>query len=437
MAEPIAARSDPAETFADAERTGLKLAIKGRLIALFLIGAWFAISRAASPERVFEYLAVVGFFALLGILHYLIIESRYDRFWVKYVFIAVDILALSVLIATQPIYDSVDVPQVMVFRSTTFQFYFVVLAVAAFSFSPGMLLWAGALGAGGWLGAFYWAIRDMPVSFNWTDVGTSPTTERFLDIVLNPYFVGTGSRVQEAVAFFVVAMLIAMVMHRARRTVRRQLELNEERMAITEVFGQYVPPSIADALINDRGALQPIERQASVLFADIASFTNLTEKVGPRGIVRILNHYFDEASRAINARGGIITQFQGDGFLATFNVPVEDGDHSANAIAAAMDICELVRSQAFDGVEITVRVGVSTGPVVAGSVGGGGRQSYTVHGDTVNLAARLETLNKEYGTEVLVDGPTAESADPTGFDWVGQIDVRGFSQPVSVFRPRQ
>ena len=91
--------------------------------------------------------------------------------------------------------------------------------------------------------------------------------------MLNPYFVGTGSRVQEAVAFFVVAMLIAMVMHRARRTVRRQLELNEERMAITEVFGQYVPPSIANALINDRGALQPVERQASVLFVDIASFT--------------------------------------------------------------------------------------------------------------------------------------------------------------------
>ncbi|MEM9684605.1 MAG: hypothetical protein AAF942_15135, partial [Pseudomonadota bacterium] len=66
MAEPIAARSDPAETFADAERTGLKLAIKGRLIALFLMGAWFAVSRAASPERVFEYLAVVAFFALLG-----------------------------------------------------------------------------------------------------------------------------------------------------------------------------------------------------------------------------------------------------------------------------------------------------------------------------------------------------------------------------------
>ena len=337
---------------------------------------------------------MIGFVALGGI-HYVIIGSRFDRKWVKYVFISIDVAILSALIATQPLYESIDLPQAVNFRNTIFPYFFVVLGVSAFSFSPGMVLWTGVAGVIGWLSAFAWSIQDMTVRFDWTDIGPAPTNEHFISIFLNPNWIGTGSRIQESVMFMVVAILIAVVMWRARNTVRRQLELDEERRTITEVFGQFVPKAIADALIADRGALEPVERDATILFSDIAGFTEMTERHGAQKIVQILNTYFDEITRIIGGYDGVITQFQGDAILATFNVPLEDPEHAVKAVRAARDIQALVREKTFDGTKIRARVGVCTGPVLAGNIGGGGRQNYTVHGDTVNLAARLEALNKE------------------------------------------
>ena len=436
MSELTAAPPDLSQTYLEAERTGLRLAIKGRFAAIVLIGIWILTSRGLASDQALAYGIAFAGLALIGALHYALIGSRFDRPWLKYLFIAVDIGILSALMATQPLYDSIDVPQVMIFRAPFFPFYFVVLAIAAFSFSSGAVLWAGVAGGASWLGAFAWAIRDMPVRFNWSDIGEAPSTELFLEVFLSPNFVGTNSRIQEAVALLVAAILIAVVMARARRTVRRQLELDEERRAITEVFGTYVPKAIAEALIHGRGVLAPVQRPATVLFADIVGFTALTERTGASGIVAILNAYFDEVSRLVTARNGVITQFMGDAVLATFNVPLEDRDHAANAVAAAIDIRELTRRRQFEGTSLSTRVGVCSGSVVAGSVGGGGRQTYTVYGDTVNVAARLEALNKEHDTDILVGASTVALLDVGAFDHMGEIPVRGISEPVAVYAPR-
>ncbi len=420
-------------TLDDAERDGLRLAIKARLVALALLAVWFVGSRSADPLRALEFAAVLALYAGLGAVHHRLIGSGHDRPWLKYAFVTVDIALLSLLIATQPIYDSADLPQAMTFRNTIFPYYFVVLGVAAFSFSPGLVLWTGVAGVAGWLGAFAWSVRDMPVTLDWTDVPPDPTAEEFLAVFFRPEFVGTGSRIQESVAFMVVAILVATVMWRARRTVRRQAELDQERAAISEIFGRYVPKAVADALITDRGALEPVEREATILFVDIASFTEMTEQAGPQRIVRVLNEYFDAVTRIISERRGVVTQFQGDAVLATFNVPLADSHHARNAVEAGLAISTLARSRTFDGMNVRARVGICTGPVVAGTVGGGGRESYTVHGDTVNLAARLEALNKEHGTEILVAAATLERAAAAGFERVGDIAVRGLREPVDVF----
>ena len=428
------------QTFYEAEKTGLRLAIKGRIVALILLGAYLVSSRIdESLTRAINYALATGAFAALGGLHYITIGSTFDRAWLKYAFVTIDLVILSALVATQPLFPTADVPQAMIFRDASFVYYFVVLGLAAFSFSPGMVLWTGAVGVAGWLGAFSWAVRDMSQTLDWSDIAPDPTTEELLSVLNNVNFVGTGSRVQESTAYFVVATLIAVVVVRARRTVKRQLELDEERRTITEVFGQYVPKTIADALISDRGALEPVERNATILFADIAGFTTMTEEEGAQKIVRVLNAYFDDATRIISEHDGVITQFQGDAILATFNVPLEDPKHAARAVEAALEIQALLQSKTFDALPIRARVGICTGPVVAGSVGGGGRQNYTVHGNTVNLAARLEALNKEYGTDVLVTESTVTLADGkvggTTFKRIGAINVRGFAQAVAIYTP--
>jgi len=422
-----------ARTFLEAERAGLRIAIKGRLVALALLGVFLVLSRLANPEHALQLGLGIAGFAALGLLHYPLIGSRFDRPWLKYAFITLDIAILSLLMATQPIFDTIDVPQAMSFRNTIFPFYFVILGVAAFSFSPGLVLWSGIMVVLGWLGAFAWAIRDMPVRYDWSDIGTTPTTEHFLATFLNPNFVGTGSRIQESIAYLVVAALIAAVMWRARRTVRRQLELDEEQRALTDVFGRYVPKAIANALISDRGLLEPVEGTATVLFIDVAGFTKMTEASGPRRVVGALNEFFDQATETINRYDGVVTQFIGDAIMATFNLPAEDPDHAAKAVCAALDIVDLAANRSFAGQRLAVRAGIATGSVIAGSVGGGGRQSYSLYGDTVNLSARLEALNKEHGIRVLIDAATVARLGDVSLQEIGRVEVRGFSEPAAVF----
>ena len=231
----------------------------------------------------------------------------------------------------------------------------------------------------------------------------------------------------------VVAVLIALVMWRARTTLRRQLEAERDRSMLSGIFGRFVPQAIVNAMLAGRGALAPIEREATVLFADIAGFTEMTERAGPVRTVEILNAYFDEVTRIIGANNGIVTQFQGDAVLATFNVPVEDAGHARNAVKAAREVLDCVSGREFAGERIRVRIGINTGLLVAGNVGGGGRQSYTVHGDTVNLAARLEALCKEHGTSLLLTATTAKALPEAELVAVGDIAVRGFTEPVTVY----
>ncbi len=421
------------QALAEAEETGLKLAIKGRTVALVLIGLFIISSRSPDPGRAFEFFALFIGFASLGLVHFRLIGSSYDRWWIKYLLVAVDVIVLSALIATQPMFDTVDLPQVITFRNTLFPFYFVVLAVSAFSFSPRLVVWTGVVGVAGWLTAFYWAIHDMEVRYEWVDIGVKPTNQQFIDIFLNPNFVGTGSRIQESLAFMVVAILIAVVMTRARRTVMRQLELDQERRLLSDVFGKYVPQAVAQTLIADKGALEPLERTATVLFADIAEFTTLTESKGPQGIVEILNAYFDGAAEVISRNKGVITQFQGDAILATFNVPVEDPLHAENAVKAARELQQLTRDNQFGGTQVRTRIGICTGPVVAGNVGGSGRLNYTVHGNTVNMAARLEALNKQYNTDILISESTRKHTAGVPCDRIGSISVRGLSTPIDLY----
>ena len=425
---------DADEMFVRAEQGGLKLAIIGRTIALVLLGIWLVGSRARDPTRAYDYLLLLAVFVVLGVAHYSLIGTRFDRPWIKYVFITLDIAIVSALVGTQPLYESApELPSVMMFRTPIVPFYFVILAIAAFSFSPSMVLWTGIAGALGWLGAFLYSAGGVGRSLNWSEVPPSPTADEVTAVVLDPNFGGFSSRIQEAISLAVVALLIAIVMWRARSTLKRQLDAERDHATLYGLFGRFVPRPIVNAMIAGRGALVPIEREATVLFVDIVGFTAMTERAGATRIVEILNAYFDEVTRIVGAHDGIVTQFQGDAMLATFNVPVVDKDHARHAFDAACAILACVEERAFVGEHIRVRIGINTGPLVAGNVGGGGRYSYTVYGDTVNLAARLEALCKERETSLLLSGNTARMLPAAKLITVGEVAVRGLAEPVSVF----
>ncbi|MEM7408334.1 MAG: adenylate/guanylate cyclase domain-containing protein [Pseudomonadota bacterium] len=418
-------------TFRRAEEQGLKIALRGKIVAVALLVSYLAVTRGPASAPVF--LMAGALFIVFGMLHYWIIGTSRDRPWVKYVFITIDIALLSVFVALGPADLNHELPKAMTFRFGGFHYYYVIVAIAGFSFSPGLMLWAGVAGSIGWVGAFYYVLGNADRALQWSDVPAGATPEQFLAVVLDPHFLPFGTRLQESMLLIIIAALLTLVMSRARRTVYAHLEAEAERRNVSDLFGRHVPRSVAELMIEARGELAPTERQATVLFADVAGFTNLTERLGPTGITNVLNAYFDDAANIIGAEGGIITQFQGDAILAVFNLPASDPDHAGAALRAGTRMLEKVASSRYDGETIGIRVGINTGNVVAGNVGGGGRENYTVHGDAVNAAARLEAMNKDLGTTLLVSKSTADLVPHAGLERVGSVDVRGQSDQTVVF----
>lgn len=215
---------------------------------------------------------------------------------------------------------------------------------------------------------------------------------------------------------------------RLRDEVVRQLAV------IREVFGKYVPASVAAQIVADRGRLDPTHATATILYSDIEAFTGIAETMPPEQVVQMLNEYFPAVIEPVERHGGIVNQFQGDAMLVTFNVPVEDSAHADQAVSAAIEMQQAVDGKEFAGVRLKTRIGIATGRVIAGNVGSGDRINYTVHGDAVNLAARLEQLNKEHGTRILVSADTVSLLrGHYRLEAMGAMQVRGKSEPVEIF----
>jgi class 3 adenylate cyclase len=210
-----------------------------------------------------------------------------------------------------------------------------------------------------------------------------------------------------------------------------------ERERIRETFGRYVDESVASAVLqHGKDASSGEIREATILFTDIAGFTTIAEYLAPHELVAALNEYLETVLAPIRAHGGVVNTFIGDGLFASFNMPLPCADHPCAAVRAAIDIQLAVGERTFGdfGVALATRIGISTGPVIGGSVGAGQRMSYTLLGDTVNLAARLEELNKHHGTRILVSQSTSEACgDLFAFDALGRVPVRGRSEPIAIF----
>jgi class 3 adenylate cyclase len=211
-----------------------------------------------------------------------------------------------------------------------------------------------------------------------------------------------------------------------------------EREKIRATFGQYVDESVAATILARQGdaARSGEIRDATILFTDIAGFTTIAEYLAPDELVAALNEYLETVLTPIRAHGGVVNTFIGDGLFASFNMPLACPDHACAAVRAAIDIQRAVGSRTFGGhgVAFATRIGISTGPVIGGSVGAGQRLSFTLLGDTVNLAARLEELNKQHGTRILVSQSTRDACGELfRFEPLGQVAVRGRSEPVAIF----
>jgi class 3 adenylate cyclase len=208
----------------------------------------------------------------------------------------------------------------------------------------------------------------------------------------------------------------------------------EERERLREAFGAFVDPEVAERVLRE-GTLQGEDVEVSILFIDIRDFTAYAERSSAREVVERLNDFYGRVVPVLQRHGGHANKFVGDGLLAVFGAPDRPEDHADRALSAALEIADLVRAHYGD--ELRIGMGLNSGPVLAGTVGGGGRLDFTVIGDPVNTAARVEDATRATGDELLVTAATRALLTQDRCEFVERPAalLRGKTERVRLYAP--
>ena len=368
---------------------------------------------------------VLGAYLLFTLARVVLAHRRELPSWLLYVSVVVDMLLLLALIWS--IHVKYGQPASFYLKVPTLLYVFIFIALRTLRFEARFVLIAGAVAAGGWLLMVFYAARvasdDPMITRDYVEYMTSNS------ILL-------GAEFDKVISVLIVTGILAVAITRARDLLVRSVV---ESTAATEL-SRFVPSEVAAQVKTSETRVEAGAgdvRETTIFFNDLQGFTTLSEGMTPVELISTLNEYFAAVTEPIIRHGGVINQYQGDAILATFNLPKKFDDHAAGAVRAAMEIQQILASRTFGAdLRLATRVGINTGVVVGGLVGAQDRLGYTVHGDDVNLAARLEALNKEHGTKIIVSERTRELAGPDrfAFEALGTVTVRGRSKPVTIYR---
>jgi len=213
-----------------------------------------------------------------------------------------------------------------------------------------------------------------------------------------------------------------------------------EREALREAFGAYVDPDVAERVLEEGELIEGQEREVTVMILDVCDFTEFAERSSARETVAFLNDLFGIAVPCVTQHGGHANKFLGDGLLAVFGAPERREDHADRAVAAACGLAEKLGERFGD--EVRFGIGVNSGSVVLGSVGGGGRLEFAVIGDPVNVAARVEHLTRETGDTILIteatrcllsEGKVRGRTISFELEERGEFALKGVSEPVPIY----
>jgi adenylate cyclase len=255
-------------------------------------------------------------------------------------------------------------------------------------------------------------------------------------VYLARYFFARGYFVSPMYAVMTVAASGASML------VLRFWQESRQRKLLRRTFSRYVSPKIVNRVMKEKGdMLAGEERTLSIMFTDIRGFTSISERLTPRQTVDLLNRYFTPMTALIQASDGTLDKFIGDALMAFWNAPLDTPGHARIAIDAALSMGERLQTlnaelEADFGVTLRIGAGVHTGAAYVGNMGSRDLVNYTLIGDSVNLASRLEGLCPKYGVPVVTSGDTmSEAGDGFAYQYLDTIRVKGKSVPVKIYAP--
>ncbi|WP_299706302.1 adenylate/guanylate cyclase domain-containing protein [uncultured Tateyamaria sp.] len=421
-----------------AEQTGLRIALACRSAATGAAFIWYVLAAVLFPD-VTPRLATIGVllaFTAVGVAHVAIIGTTYDRPWIKFAIYGLDVCAICAVFALVPISRADDVPQIIAFRAYGIYFLFPLLAMACLSLSWRLVLWTGGTIITAWWAAFIWVQTQMESYLSWGDMPTDATQADYENVFLSIDFIGRGNRIEETGMVFFATLALAAAVYRARAVFFAQVAADIDRQKeqtlrerVSDLLGRHVPEAIAARLIEDDAPLRPQRTRGTALVMDVAGFTAFSAQHPPEHVIETLDALLSDTAKVVSEKGGVVLSYLGDGFLATFNTPVFVTDHETAALAAAKDLVTVAKAHGFD-----VRIGIASGDLVTGIIGNETRQSFTVYGDAVNLASRLEGLGKDLKSSILLDEATGVVAgDVVELTRLGAHPIRGVDGQIEVF----
>jgi adenylate cyclase len=217
---------------------------------------------------------------------------------------------------------------------------------------------------------------------------------------------------------------------------------SRSKRQFTRMFGQYVPPELVAEMSRnpEHYSMEGRTAELTVLFSDVRGFTNISEGLEPKQLAQLMNEYLGAMTSVVQDQRGTLDKYIGDAIMAFWGAPVDDAEHARHAVATALHMHakleHLNRSLAARGwPELKIGVGLNTGSMTVGDMGSPVRKAYTVMGDAVNLASRLEALTKQYGVGVLVGDSTRRAVTDVVFREVDRVRVKGKDEPVAIFEP--
>ena len=314
---------------------------------------------------------------------------------------------------------------------------FLWIAIAAMRFSVKLTIYAGTLASLG-----YMLLIVLALSLGTIQTGT--VTEHFTSEKVS--LGNLGLRVLFVTALFVVSAYIAkiyegLILRAAEREIAAEREV-QEKEKVKDTFSRYVTHQVAEKILQEGISMSGERRRATVLFCDIRNFTRMSEHMEPEEVVSFLNEYLTAMVDVIFEYGGTLDKFVGDEIMAVFGAPVSTGRDEENAVLAALRMKEQLRElnerrQKQGHAAIQFGIGIHTGEVVAGNIGSDKRMEYTVIGQAVNIASRIEALNKHLSTDILITQETFDAVSSMiRAEKQPPVQVKGVEKPIQTYLVR-
>lgn len=316
---------------------------------------------------------------------------------------------------------SLDHPILMLLSPIAY-LYFVFITLSTLRLSVVVALWTGALAGLEFYGLSLYLLEPVTASaneFSFYMTQTFPYALKALIMLLT----GAGA---------------GYVARQIRLSIELSIERTETNEQIRTLFGQQVSPEVVEAILAQKGTLEASHRKVAILFLDIRNFTQFADSHTPEEVIAYQSAFFDTVATVIRKHGGIVNQFLGDGCMATFGAPLPLDNPAERAVEAGLAILDAVALASQNGTiePTTVGIGIQTGDAVVGNIGTETRQQYNITGTVVIQASRIEQLNKEYNSQILVSQEVMDELSTINVSprRVGATHLKGMSKDVMLWQ---